>query len=57
MLSNSQNIRRIVVYNLKIYNVIIIIFSTGLSSGDFGGNGKRVMLSGTGSFFETCHPA
>jgi hypothetical protein len=33
------------------------IFSTGLSSGDFGGNGKRVMLSGIGSFFETCHPA
>ena len=33
------------------------MFSTGLSSGDFGGNGKSVMLSGTGSFAETCHPA
>jgi hypothetical protein len=27
------------------------------NSGDFGGNGTRVMLPGTGSFFETCHPA
>ena len=33
------------------------IFSTGFNSGDFGGNGMSVMLSGTGSFFETCHPA
>src|SRR6202030_586153 len=33
------------------------IFSTGLSSGDFGGSGKRVMLSGMESLFETCHPA
>jgi hypothetical protein len=33
------------------------IFSTGLNLGDFGGNGKSVMLSGTGSFVETCHPA
>ena len=33
------------------------MFSTGLSSGDFGGNGKSVMLLGTGSFVETCHPA
>ena len=29
----------------------------GKGSGDFGGNGKRVMLSGIGSFFETCHHA
>ena len=27
------------------------------NSGDFGGNGMSVMLPGTGSFFETCHPA
>ena len=33
------------------------IFSTGLSSGDFGGNDTSVMLGGTGSVFETCHPA
>ena len=33
------------------------MFSTGLSSGDFGGNGKSVMLSGVESLFETCHPA
>src|ERR1700730_8957230 len=30
------------------------MFSTGLSSGDFGGNGKSVMLSGMGGFFEAC---
>jgi hypothetical protein len=33
------------------------MLSTGLSSGDFGGNGKSVMLSGMESLFETCHPA
>jgi ornithine carbamoyltransferase len=33
------------------------IFSTGLSSGDFGGSDTSVMLGGTGSIFETCHPA
>ena len=32
------------------------IVSTGLSSSDFGGSGKSVMLAGTGSFAETCHP-
>jgi hypothetical protein len=29
------------------------LFSTGFNSGDFGGNGTRVMLPGVGSFFET----
>ena len=33
------------------------MFSTGLSSGDFGGNGKSVMFSGMETLFETCHPA
>ena len=28
------------------------MFSTGFNSGDFGGNGRSVMLPGTGSFFE-----
>src|SRR5205823_3362816 len=29
-------------------------FSTGLSSGDFGGSGSRLMLAGTSSFSEVC---
>jgi hypothetical protein len=33
------------------------IFSTELSSGDFGGSDTSVMLGGTGGVFETCHPA
>ena len=37
--------------------MICQIFSTGLSSGDFGGSDTSVMLRGTGSAFETCHPA
>jgi hypothetical protein len=32
-------------------------FSVGLSSGDFGGNGSRLMLAGTASLLEVCHPA
>jgi hypothetical protein len=32
-------------------------FSTGFSSGQRGGNGTRVMLSGTISSAEPCHPA
>src|SRR3954449_4192669 len=32
-------------------------FSTGLSSGDRGGSGARVMLSGATSLVETCQPA
>jgi hypothetical protein len=32
-------------------------FSTGFSSGDLGGSGIRVMLSGTSSFSERCQPA
>jgi hypothetical protein len=32
-------------------------FSTGFSSGDRGGSGSRVMLSGTTSFADMCHPA
>jgi hypothetical protein len=32
------------------------IFSTELSSGDFGGSAS-VMLGGTGGVVETCHPA
>ncbi len=32
-------------------------FSTGFSSGDLGGNGRSVMLSGTASRPETCQPA
>src|SRR5215213_2448255 len=32
-------------------------FSTGLSSGHFGGSGRRVMLAGTTSLSERCHPA
>jgi hypothetical protein len=33
------------------------MFSTGLSSGDFGGKGIRVMLSGTSSLAERCQAA
>jgi hypothetical protein len=33
------------------------IFSTGLSSGDFGGRNSSVMLSGTVNFGVECHPA
>ena len=33
------------------------IVSTGLSSGDLGGRGTRVMLSGISNPFEKCHPA
>ena len=32
-------------------------FSTGFSSGHFGGSGKRVMLGGTASFPDMCQPA
>ena len=32
-------------------------FSTGFSSGDRGGSGSRVMLSGMSSFGDMCHPA
>ena len=32
-------------------------FSTGLSSGHRGGSGNRVMLDGTTSSAEPCHPA
>jgi len=32
-------------------------FSTGLSSGERGGSGRRVILSGTTSRLERCHPA
>jgi hypothetical protein len=31
-------------------------FSTGLSSGDFGGRGRMVMLAGMTSFADRCHP-
>src|SRR3984893_17745723 len=37
----------------QLSRLICPIFSTGLSLSDFCGNGKRVMLSGTESFFET----
>lgn len=33
------------------------MFSTGFSSGDLGGSGKIVMLSGIMSLFVICHPA
>jgi hypothetical protein len=33
------------------------MFSVGLSSGHFGGKGMSVMLVGTVSLFEVCHPA
>ena len=33
------------------------MFSTGLSSGDFGGSGIKVILSGTSSLAERCQPA
>src|SRR5690349_15997712 len=32
-------------------------FSVGLSSGDFGGSGSRLMLGGTNSLLEVCQPA
>ena len=32
-------------------------FSTGFSSGHLGGSGMSVMLSGTASSAEPCHPA
>ncbi len=32
-------------------------FSTGLSSGDFGGKGRSVMLGGIFSFLVVCQPA
>jgi len=32
-------------------------FSTGFSSGHLGGSGIRVMLDGTTSSAEPCHPA
>src|SRR5246127_836064 len=33
------------------------MFSTGLSSGHFGGSGRRVMFAGTTSSSDRCHPA
>ena len=33
------------------------MFSSGFSSGDFGGNGSRVMLLWIGSLAEVCQPA
>ena len=33
------------------------MFSTGLSSGHLGGSGMRVILAGTTSSAEPCHPA
>ena len=33
------------------------MFSTGFSSGDLGGNGRRVMLDGITSLPVVCHPA
>src|SRR5665811_1502462 len=32
-------------------------FSTGLSSGHFGGNARMVMLAGTTNLTDRCHPA
>ena len=32
------------------------MFSTGLSSGDFGGSGIKVILSGMSSLAERCQP-
>ena len=33
------------------------MFSTGLSSGDFGGMGRIVMLAGMTNLADRCHPA
>ena len=33
------------------------MFSTGLSSGDFGGMGRIVMLVGMTNLADRCHPA
>ena len=33
------------------------MFSTGFNSGDLGGSGMRVMLSGMASFGDMCQPA
>ena len=33
------------------------MFSTGFSSGDLGGSGRRVMLGGMSSLSVVCHPA
>jgi len=33
------------------------MISTGFSSGAFGGNGSKLMLAGTSSLAEVCHPA
>ena len=33
------------------------IFSTGLSSGHFGGSGIMVMLAGMSNLSDRCHPA
>jgi len=32
-------------------------FSCGFSSGDFGGNGSKLMLAGSFSFADVCRPA
>ena len=33
------------------------MFSTGLSSGDFGGRARMVMLAGMSNLADRCHPA
>jgi hypothetical protein len=33
------------------------VFSVGFNSGDFGGSSTMLILSGTWSFSEVCHPA
>jgi DNA-binding SARP family transcriptional activator len=46
-----------IVDSILLAVILSQMFSTGLSSGDFGGSGIRVMLSGTASLAERCQPA